>query len=258
VSNNLSCNQKKGEKNMNTRQTKTFTGAITLAAMGSATFAGLASHTLHPYYALGLLALAAGTSRMKVKLPGLEGNMSVNLPFLLAAVVNLSAVEAVLIACVSTMVQCWPKRGMQLKTEQMIFNVSMMAFASSFAGLLFHSSSSLLQGASWAPAQLAIVLAAGTMFLGQTVPVAAIIALSDDGAVVSVWKNLAHLSFPYFVISAGMAAMMQTVDHHLGWGAALAVFPVMHGVHRSYVTYFARAVEALRTVPLTRAAAAGA
>ncbi|MGA8431069.1 MAG: hypothetical protein WB729_14700 [Candidatus Sulfotelmatobacter sp.] len=238
---------------MNTRQTKTFIGAMTLAAAGSATFAGLASHTLHPYYALGLLALAAATSRMKVKLPGLEGNMSVNLPFLLAAVVNLSAVEAVLIACVSTMVQCWPKRGMKLKAQQMVFNVSMMAYASSVAGLLFHS----LQGVAWAPAQLAIAMAAGTMFLGQTVPVAAIIALNDQGDVVSVWKNLAHLSFPYFVISAGMAAMMQTVDHHLGWGAALAVFPVMYGVHRSYVTYFARAVEAFSTVPLTRAAAAG-
>ena len=242
---------------MNTRQTKTFIGAMTLAAAGSATFAGLASHTLHPYYALGLLGLAAATSRMKVKLPGVEGNMSVNLPFLLAAVVNLSAVEAVLIACVSTAVQCWPKRGMKLKAQQMVFNVSMMAYASAVAGMLFHSSSYWLQGATWAPAQLAVAVAAAAMFLCQTAPVAIIIALSDGGAAGRIWKNLANLSFPYFVISAGMAAMMQTVDHHLGWGAALAVFPVMYGVHRSYVTYFARAVEALRTVPLTRAAAAG-
>jgi hypothetical protein len=76
-----------------------------------------------------------------------------------------------------------------------------------------------------------------------------------------VWRNLAQLSFPYFVVSAGMTAMMQTVDHHLGWGAALAVFPVMYGIHRSYVTYFARAVEAVeavRAMPLSRAAAAGA
>ena len=62
-------------------------------------YAGLASHTLHPAYALAVLALAAATSRMKIKLPGIDGNMSVNLPFLLMAVVNLSAVEAVLIAC---------------------------------------------------------------------------------------------------------------------------------------------------------------
>lgn len=239
---------------MNARRIKTFITSMGLAAAGCATYAGMASHTLHPYYSLAVLALAAGTSRMKVKLPGLEGNMSVNLPFLLAAVVNLSVAEAVAIGCVSTMVQCWPKRGMKLKAEQMFFNVSMMALAGSLAGMVFHSG--WLRGLASEP--LAIALAAGTLFLGQTVPVAGIIALSDNGAMGRVWLNLAQLSFPYFVIGAGMSSMMQTVDHHMGWGAALAVFPVMYGIHRSYVTYFARTVEALRTAPMTRAAAAGA
>jgi hypothetical protein len=241
---------------VNTRRIRTFIGAMALAAAGCAAYASTASHTLHPYYAVAVLALAVATSRMKVKLPGVDGNMSVNLPFLLAAAVNLSAAEAVSIACISTLVQCWPKRGMQLKTGQMIFNVSMMALASSLAGLLFHSA--WLQGVTWVSEPLAIALAAGTLFLSQTVPVAAIIALSDDGTMAKVWWNLAHLSFPYYVVSAGMSSMMQTVDHHLGWGAALAVFPVMYGIHRSYVTYFARAVEALREVPLSRAARAGA
>jgi hypothetical protein len=238
---------------MNTRQTKAFIGVMTLAAAGSATYAGLVSHTLHLYYALAVLALAAATSRMKVKLPGLEGNMSVNLPFLLAAIVNLSALEAVVIACASTVVQCWPKRGMKLKTGQMVFNVSMMTLVASLASLLFHSAW-LQRG----PETLGIALATGALFLGQTVPVAAIIALSDGGRMERVWRNLAQLSFPYFVVSAGMTSMMQTVDHHLGWGAALAVFPVMYGIHRSYVIYFARAVEAVRPAPLSRSAAAGA
>jgi hypothetical protein len=247
---------------MNARRIKTFITSMGLAAAVCATYAGLASHTLHPYYALAVLALAAGTSRMKVKLPGLEGNMSVNLPFLLAAVVNLSVAEAVAIGCVSTMVQCWPKRGMKLKAEQMFFNLSMMALASSLAGMLFHSA--WLQSSALASEPLAIALAAGTLFLGQTVPVAGIIALSEDGAMGRVWLNLAQLSFPYFVIGAGMSSMMQTVDHHMGWVAALAVFPVMYGIHRSYVTYFARiaefvrTAEAVRTAPMTRAAAAGA
>jgi hypothetical protein len=241
---------------MNTRRIKTYIGAMALAAAGCATYTGLASHTLHPYYALAVLALAAGTSRMKVKLPGVDGNMSVNLPFLLAAIINLSAVEAVAIACVSTMVQCLPKRGMKLKAEQMLFNVSMMAIASSVASLVFHSA--WLYGSASVPEQLGIVLAMATLFLGQTVPVAGIITLSGGGTVSGNWWNLAHLSFPYFVLSAGMAAMMQTVDHHMGWGAALAVFPVMYGIHRSYVTYFARVLESVRTVPMARAARAGA
>jgi hypothetical protein len=241
---------------MKTRQTKTFIGIMASAGIGCAAYASLNSHALHPYYALAVLALAAGTSRMKVKLPGIDGNMSVNLPFLLAAIINLSAVEAVAVTCLSTVVQCWPKRGTKLKTQQMVFNLGMMACASSLAGMLFRSA--WLQASARVPEQVAISLAAGVLFLGQTVPVAAIIALSDDGAVVRVWQNLARLSFPYYVVSAGMGSVMQTVDHHVGWGAALAIFPVMYGIHCSYVTYFDRAVEALRPVPLTRAAAAGA
>ena len=101
----------------NPRLTQLFIGLMVLAAIASTLFAGLASHTLHLLYALAVLALAAATSRMKVKLPGLDGNMSVNLPFLLMAVVNLSALEAVLIASVSTVVQCWPKSRRQLQTR---------------------------------------------------------------------------------------------------------------------------------------------
>ncbi|MGB8967638.1 MAG: hypothetical protein WCC16_02435, partial [Candidatus Sulfotelmatobacter sp.] len=93
----------------NPRLTKTFIGGMALAAIAGSVYSGLASHALHPGYALAVLALAAATSRMKIKLPGIDGNMSVNLPFLLMAVVNLSAIEAVSIACLSTVVQCWPK-----------------------------------------------------------------------------------------------------------------------------------------------------
>src|SRR5690242_3255790 len=99
---------------MNTRHTKIFIGAMMLIGLGTATYAGFASHTPNAYLAMGVLALAAATSRMKVKLPGINGNMSVNLPFLLTAAVNLSAVEAVAITCISTTVQCWPRKGAKL------------------------------------------------------------------------------------------------------------------------------------------------
>ena len=92
-----------------------------------------------PTMAIAVLALAAATSRMKVKLPGINGNMSMNLPFLLTAVVNLSAAEAVLVACISTAVQCWPRKNAKFNPQQMAFNLSMMAFASSIASLMFHA-----------------------------------------------------------------------------------------------------------------------
>src|ERR1051326_1254819 len=147
----------------NTRQTKTFIGAMMLAAVGAAAYAGIASHTLHAYYALSVLALATATSRMKVKLPGINGNMSVNLPFLLTAVVNLSAAEAVVVACVSTAVQCWPRKNAKFNPQQMAFNLSMMAFASSVASLMFHAH--WLSQMQWNSSTLGLVMATATLFL---------------------------------------------------------------------------------------------
>jgi hypothetical protein len=240
----------------NTRRTKIFIGAMMLGAASAAGYAGFTSYSLHLYFALAVLALAAATSRMKVKLPGINGNMSVNLPFLLTAIVNLSAVEAVAITCVSTVVQCWPRKDAKFKPEQMAFNVSMMALATTLASLVFHAQWFFRAG--WSSNPTGLVLAAATLFVGQTAPVATIVALSEGKAAGPIWWNLAHLSFPYYVISAGVGSMVQTVSTHMGWELALAVFPVMYGIHRSYTMYFGAMAETARTQVLVKAAGAGA
>ena len=43
----------------NTRRIKTFIGAMMLASVITAGYAGFVSHTLHAYFALAVLALAA-------------------------------------------------------------------------------------------------------------------------------------------------------------------------------------------------------
>jgi hypothetical protein len=239
-----------------TRRVKSFIGAMMLAAIGTAGYAGFGNHSLHAYFAMAVLALAAATSRMKVKLPGINGNMSMNLPFLLTAVVNLSAVEAVAIACVSTAVQCWPKKNAKFNPQQMLFNFSMMAFATSMASLMFHAA--WLGRAQWS-STLGLALATATLFLGQTTPVAGIVAISEGKSAGFVWWNLTHLSFPYYVVSAGVTTMVQAMSSHLGWGLALAVFPVMYGIHRSYKLYFSQFAESLQQPEvMVRAAGVGA
>jgi len=240
----------------NTRQTKTFIGAMAVAAIAGTAYAGMASHTLHLSYALAILALAAATSRMKVKLPGIDGNMSMNLPFLLMAVVNLSAAEAVVIASISTVVQCWPKPGSKFKPEQMLFNVSMMAFATSMANLIW--TAGWLGKGAWASEPLLLASATAAFFVGQTAPVAAIIKVAEGVAMRRVWISIAQLSFPYFALSAGMTSMVNLVSYHFGWQAALVVFPVMYAVHRSYRLYFGAAAQSAANTSLTRTAAAGA
>jgi hypothetical protein len=243
------------------RLAKTFIAAMALASIAGTLCASLASHAVHPAYALAIAALAAATSKMKIKLPGIDGNMSVNLPFLLMAVVNLSALEAVSIACLSTVVQCWPKSGGKFRPEQMLFNVSMMAFAASMASLIWNAGwlgRSAWGKSAWASEPLMLASATAAFLVGQTAPVAGIIKLAEGTAMRRVWLSIVQLSFPYYVLSAGMTSMVNTVSHHLGWQAALVVFPVMYGIHRSYCLYFREAEEAPRTVPLARAARAGA
>jgi hypothetical protein len=243
-----------------TRQMRTFIGAMVVAGASATAYVTLHGHLWHPYFSLTVLVLAAVTSRMKVKLPGIDSNMSVNLPFLLTAIVNLSAAEAIAIACVSTVVQCWPKKNVGFKPEQMIFNVSMMALATSTASLVFHAACS--QGVPWSM-PLALAFSTAALLLGQTVPVAAIVAISEHKSPALLWWNLFELSFPYYIVSTGITSMLQTVGTHMGWPLALMVFPVMYAVHRSYRLYFGKMIErnladTARARVLVKAAASGA
>src|SRR5579864_999931 len=101
----------------NTRQIETFIVAMVLAAAGAVGYASFISHAQHGYLTLAVLALAAASSRMKVKLPGINGNMSVNLPFLLTAVVSLSAAEAVVVTCVSTALNACRRKTAKLNRK---------------------------------------------------------------------------------------------------------------------------------------------
>ncbi|MGA7896021.1 MAG: hypothetical protein WCA49_22590, partial [Candidatus Sulfotelmatobacter sp.] len=160
-----------------------------------------------------------------------------------------------LVACVSTVVQCWPQQSGKFRPEQMLFNVSMMAFATSVANLIWNAG--WLGRASWISPALMLVSTTAAFFLGQTVPVAAIIKLAQGEAMRRVWMSIVHLSFPYYVVSAGVTSMLNLVSQRFGWQAALVVFPVMYGIHHSYRLYFGKESEALRTPPLGRTASAG-
>jgi hypothetical protein len=237
-----------------TRSAKIFIAIMDLAALAMVAVMAAHGQAWHPYPALTLLAVSLGTSRMKVKLPGLEGNMSVNLPFLLLAVIAMNSMEAILIACAATMVQSLPKKGDKLKPVRMLFNASMAVVASGTAWLAFHASSlAQLHGAS---SQLPLIVATATFFLGQTVPVSIIVALTGGKAATRVWASIAQLTFPYYVASAGVTALSGPARHRPGFIAAVLLLAVMYGIYNSYKRYFAHA-EPHSSQPLAMAAGAG-
>src|SRR5579864_730844 len=80
----------------------------------------------HPAYGqfLGTFLVALFAARLKVSLPRLTGSMSVNLPFILLALSELSLAEALLITGASTLVQCLCSENSQQKPIKTMFNVS--------------------------------------------------------------------------------------------------------------------------------------
>jgi hypothetical protein len=205
----------------------------------------------HPAYGrfLGTFLVALFAARLKVSLPRITGSMSVNLPFILLALSELSLAEALLITGASTLVQClWSESGQQ-KPIKMMFNVSVTLMAAEAAWITMRAT---------APnSGLGFALGALAYLLVNTVPVAAVIAVTEDGHLFRIWKQIVQLTFPYFVLAAGVAGLAKLATHAFAWYIPLLILPVMFLLQRSFTLYFETLRDAMRQKPAYAMAAAG-
>jgi len=229
--------------NMSTNA-KLFIGAMVTAGVAALAGGLMQWEWKDPVRLLSFLIIAAIASRLKVKLPGATGNMSVNLPFILIALAELSFSETVLIAAVSAFIQGLPAKGWRLKPVQVLFNVSTLVVAVAAAELVFRRSAAI---PSLAAKSLLIALAGAAFLVADTLPVAVVIALTENHNPLTMWREMLTLTFSYFALSAGVAAVAATATHYAGWQTPLVVLPVMAGVYISYKRYFRLAAAAAIT-----------
>jgi hypothetical protein len=186
----------------------------------------------HPAYGrfTGTFLVALFAARLRVSLPRLTGSMSVNLPFILLALAELSLAEALLITGVSTLVQCLWSENNQQKPIKIIFNVGITLMAAQAAWFTMQAV---------APnSGLGLALGALAYLLVNTVPVAAIIALTESGHLFGTWRQILQLTFPYFVLAAGVAGLAKLATHAFAWYIPLLILPLMFLVQRSFTLYF--------------------
>ena len=221
-------------KNM-TLSAKLFIGVM--AAAGMAALAGglVQWECKDPVRFLSFLIIALVASRLKVKLPGTNGNMSVNLPFILIALAVLSFSETVLIAAASALIQGLPARGKSMKPVQALFNVSTLVVALAAADLVYKYSAAI---PSLAAKSLLIALAGAAFLVTDTLPVAGVISLTEDLKLLGVWRHMLEMTFSYFALSAGVAAIAVTATRYVGWQTPLLVLPVMAASYISYKRCF--------------------
>src|SRR6266849_4471928 len=174
------------------------------------------------------LLVAILASRLKVRLPGIDGTMSVNFLFVLLGILEMSLAETLIIGCAAGLAQClwtpWqPNRG-----AKMIFNVfGMMANAVAASYWAYHASSPFLGN----KVPLALAVAATAYFFANTLLVTTIVVLTEKKSFRGIWAECYFWSFPYYQAGAAIVGMVYYVNRWFGWELSLLLAPVVYWIY---------------------------
>ena len=174
------------------------------------------------------------SSGMKVGIPKCEGTMSVNFPFILLGIVQLSPLQAVGLAAFSVLAQCSFKVLKPFTVVQTVFNVANVVTATVLSRLTFlwlHEHS-----IEMAPA---LASAAIVYFLANSLPVTVIISSETGASVPSLWRKEFLWYVPFYVVGAILAAAADLISTTYGWMTSMLLVPLIYTIYRAYAAQVA-------------------
>jgi diguanylate cyclase (GGDEF)-like protein/putative nucleotidyltransferase with HDIG domain len=222
---------------------RVFIAVVVLCGISVLTYTVLHGASRDPLKFVSYLVIALVASRLKVNLPGITGTMSVNFLFLLLGVLELSFSETMALGCAAVVVQCFDRdRPVPI---QVAFNVcsTALAIAATFAAYRYP----LLHRVVGNPSTL-LFLAACVYFVANTVPVAAVISLTERKSLRRIWSDCYFWSFPYYLVGAGVAGLMSWLHNFTDWQTSLMILPVVYLIYRSYRLYLGKLEDEKRHV----------
>ncbi len=178
------------------------------------------------------------SSRLKVALPQGDGSMSLNFPFLFLAIVQLSPLQAILLAALSVAAQCRIRVKKLFTAVQILFNVANSMSATATAYLVY--SVFIKLGMALAPA---LSLAAAAFFCCSTIPVALAIATSKREPAYPLWKKEFPWYLPFYLVGAALAAAADRIGAAFGPSSSLLLIPLVYTVYRAYTAQVIRTKE---------------
>jgi len=223
--------------------------AVTAAA-GAAVLATALLH-FHSYDRMQFgcyLLIAALASTLKVRLPSIDGTMSVHFLFVLLGLLQLSFPETVIIGLVSALVQSLWRPMHRPHPVKVVFNVSMTSNAVCFAYFAYHLSAGPLKNSM----PLMLGVAACGFFLSNTVPVSIVIALTERTSPSKIWAETYFWSFPYYLAGAAVVGLVAFSNRYVGWQSTILVLPAMYWIYHSYNLYLERLEEEKRRVEIEK------
>jgi diguanylate cyclase (GGDEF)-like protein/putative nucleotidyltransferase with HDIG domain len=222
---------------------RVFIGVVIICGTSVLTYAVLHGSSRDPLKFFCYLVIALVASRLKVNLPGITGTMSVNFLFLLLGVLELSFAETMALGCAAVVVQCFGDD--RPNPIQVAFNVSSTALAITATFSVYRYL--LIQRVVSNPSTL-LFLAACVYFAANTVPVAAVISLTERKSLRKIWADCYFWSFPYYLVGAGVAGTMSWLQDFTDWQTSLLILPVVYLIYRSYRLYLGKLEDQKRHV----------
>ena len=180
---------------------------------------------------LGAVLLSSG---MKVTLPKSEGTMSVNFPFILLGILQLSPLQAIGLAVLSVLAQCNFRVVKPFTIVQIVFNIANVTTATVLARIFFFF---LLQHSfELAPA---LAFAAVVYFLINSLPVTFIIASESGASILSLWRGEFLWYVPFYLVGAILAAAADLISSNYGWMTSMLLLPLVYTIYRAYAAQMA-------------------
>ena len=222
---------------------RVFIAVVVLCGTSVLTYTVLHGASRDPIKFLSYLTVALIASRLKVNLPGITGTMSVNFLFLLLGVLELSFSETMALGCAAVVVQCLDRQ--RPAPIQVAFNVCSTALAIMATFVAYRTP--MLHRFVSNPSAL-LFLAACVYFVANTVPVAAVISLTERKSLRKIWADCYFWSFPYYLVGAGVAGMMSWLHDFTDWQTSLLILPIVYLIYRSYRLYLGKLEDEKRHV----------
>ncbi len=192
--------------------------------------------TSHSLLFASYLLLTVIASALKTVLPGSEGTVSVGFVFFLVGICNMTISETLSLVVLCTVVQCfW--RTKHPSFIHFAFNLSQLSLAITAA---YWTYVLLFLHVFHSKVPLPLLLATIVFFLLNSIPVATVVALAENTSIIREWKTGYSWTFPYYLIGAAIAGLIQFVNRLAGWEMSFLVLPAVYVIYRSYCMHLGR------------------
>jgi diguanylate cyclase (GGDEF)-like protein/putative nucleotidyltransferase with HDIG domain len=196
-------------------------------------------HPSHPFgpwahFFVYLIAILL-SSGMKVALPKTESTMSVNFPFILLGVLQMSPLQAVILAVSSVIAQCRFRVIKPFTLVQILFNVANVTTATALACFTYAGCLKEMNG-EVAPA---LAVASTVYFIATGAPVTLILAWEAHTSPFAEWRQDYLWYLPFYLVGAMLAATANFIGLLFGWMTSLLIIPMVYIVYRAYCAQMA-------------------